>query len=167
MNPTIVLPAIEAARPMVEVDGSSSELRFWEIADPDLLSTYIEQLAIELDGLRLEAAEYRELPLGYGVTRYVMRFEFHRAIDSWLAVENVGADDMQLVRYYYQRMGLAPEAEALEKAEAAWYEGGGHEASGYERADAMYYSFDNPHNDPDKRWAFLVGALRSETLWQA
>jgi hypothetical protein len=148
-----------------DLPASANTFRFWSIQDEDTFSTFMEQLAIQLDMLELPDAEFARLPQGYGVARYVLRFETHCKFDSWLAVQNVGEEEMRLVRHYYQIVGMSSEAAALEKAEAAWYAAGGHEGNGYDAARDAYRSVSNQFQDEDERWFELLRRLRSEELW--
>lgn len=158
-NPHVPEPGSE------ELPVSAADFRFWKMADEESFSTFMEGLAIQLDMLDLPPEEYQNLPPGYGVVRYVLRFETHCKFSSWMALENVGRDDMVLVRQNYQKAGLASEAEALEKAEAAWYAAGGHDGSGYDAARDAYHSVDNPFQDEDERWFRLLDMLREEKWW--
>lgn len=66
---------------------------FWRLKDSALFFTFIENLAVELDMLALEAKAYETLPLGYALVRYLMGFENHCQCSSWLAVANCGEDE--------------------------------------------------------------------------
>jgi hypothetical protein len=145
--------------------AAAEAFRFWEIADEETFSTFMEGLAIQLDMLDLPHAAYGPLPRGYAIARYVLRFETHCRFSAWLAVENVGAEDMRLVRHYYAEAGLPEEALALERAEAAWYAAGGHDGSGYDAAAQAYRSVANPWADEDARWFHLLAVLRDPSLW--
>jgi hypothetical protein len=158
-NPHVAGPGGE------ELPVSVGEFRFWEIADEESFSTFMEGLAIQLDMLDLSPEEYQKLPPGYGIVRYVLRFETHCKFSSWIALENVGPDDMLLVRQHYEKAGLTSEAEALAKAEAAWYAANGHEGSGYDAARDAYESVNNPFQDEDERWFQLLDILRDEKWW--
>jgi len=158
-NPHVSGPGAE------DLPDSPAGFRFWEMEDEDSYSTFMENLAIQLDMLELSPEEYQKLPPGYGVVRYVLRFETHCKFSSWLALENVGPDDMALVRQNYHKVGLESEAEALERAETAWYAANGHEGSGYEAASEAYNSGDNAFRDEDERWFRLLDILRNESWW--
>lgn len=145
---------------------SASEFEFWKLSDEDALSTFMEGLAINLDMLELPAEEYERLPLGYAIARYVLRFETHCKFSAWLAIQNVGTEDMVLVRQYYERAGMPEEAKALALAEKAWYEAGGHEGDGYDAAGDAYASVENPNADEDERWFKLLDFLKSEAHWK-
>ncbi len=96
------------------------DFRFREVADEDSFCTFVEGLAVQLDMLALDAAVFASLPPGYAIAREVLRFGTHCGFSAWLAVENVGEDDMQLVRRCYAAAGRPREALALAKAEKAW-----------------------------------------------
>jgi hypothetical protein len=91
-NPHVPEPGAE------ELPVSATDFRFWEMVDEESFSTFMEGLAIQLDMLKLPPEEYQKLPPGYGIVRYVLRFETHCKFSSWMALENVGRDDMVLVR---------------------------------------------------------------------
>jgi hypothetical protein len=90
-----------------------ASLEFWKIPGDEPFSVFMEGLAIQLDMLELPASQYEKLPVGYGIARYVLRFETHCKFSAWLAVENVGREDMILTREYYRRAGMPEEVEAL------------------------------------------------------
>jgi hypothetical protein len=57
------------------------------------------------------------------------------------------------------------EISGLERAEAAWYEAGGHDGNGYDAAGDAYRSVQNPNSDEDERWFKLLEFLRADRLW--
>lgn len=140
-------------------------LEFWKIPDEEPFSVFMEGLAIQLDILDLAPSQYKRLPDGYAIARYVLRFETHCKFSSWLALENVGSEDMRLVREHYRRAGMPEEADALTRAEVAWYEAGGHEGNGYDAAGEAYRSEENPNSNEDERWFKLLKVLRADRLW--
>ncbi len=149
-----------------EIPESSDSFKFWAISDEETFSTFMEGFGIELDMLdHSVSVDFDQLPPGYGVARYVLRFETHLKFSSWLAMQNVGPDDMRKSRSYYRKVGLNAEADALEKAEAAWYAAGGHEGGGYDAASEAYRSVENPYRDEDERWFHILGVLRAERWW--
>ena len=123
-NPYVKTPG------QTEVPQSGGDFRFWEIPDEESFSTFMGYLAIQMDGLMLKHSVFQQLPPGYRIVRYVLRFETHCKFSSWLAIENVGMFDMEWTRDSYRRIGLDEEAEALELAEKAWYDAGGHDGNG-------------------------------------
>jgi len=147
-----------------ELTENPSDFNFWALEDKESRSVFFGDFAIRLDMLDLPASAYKVAPVGYGIARYVLRFETHRQFSSWLAMENVGEDDMVLVREYYRKAGLAGEADALEKVELAWYEAEEH-LTAYKAARESYRSTVNPYADSDLRWEYLMNFLQSESLW--
>jgi len=97
----------------------------------------------------------------------LLRFESHCKFSSWLTIENVGPFDMEWTRDSYRRIGFGEQADALELAEKAWYDANGHEGNGYDAAWEAYQSADNPHQDEDERWFFILKILRDNGYWIA
>lgn len=145
--------------------NSAKEFKFWTIPDEQTFSTFMEHLAIQMDALAIKHTEFQKLPEGYRIVRYVLRFETHCKFSSWMAIQNVGPHDMEWTRDSYRRIGLNEEATALELAEKAWYDAGGHDGNGYEAAGEAYRSVSNPHQDEDDRWFHILGILRDTNQW--
>ena len=161
LNPRVGTPGRD---PLPE-DGTT--FAFWRINDPETLEFFLQQLCCHFDMLQLENAEWDAFPDGYGLVRFVLRFEMHCQFSSWLALENVGPDDLQYIRRYYRLVGLAQEAEALERAERAWYQANGHAGDGYDAAGKAYGEVEHAYRDEDERLDYLVERVRDEGLWRA
>lgn len=176
MNPSIVVKPITyamqtLAKPLtLEANASAVDFRFWEMQDPSLLSQFLEELAIELECSTIEVADYADLPLGYGLLRFVFNFELACSCSSWLALENTGKEVMPLVAEYYAKAGLSSEAAAIMAAEKAWYEARAkacaNDSEPYEAAGQAYRGVENAWQDEDKRRQHLVELLKSPDFWQ-
>jgi hypothetical protein len=150
-------------RPLSDVQA----FKFWAMRDDEVFSTFMAGFAIQLEKLRLPDTAYAKLPVGYGIARYVLRFETQCRFDAWLALENMGEDGMKLTRHFYRHAAMPEEAAALKNAEAAWYQAGGDEGDGHDAAGEAYAATPNPNADEDERWYKLLNLLRRESMWKA
>lgn len=158
-NPHVNTPGVGA------LPSSASGFAFWRLADEETLSTFMENLGLMLDASDLTREDYNHAPRGYLVARYALRFETHCKFSAWLAVENVGREEMEHVREAYRIIGMPEEAQALERAEQAWYAAGGHDGKGYDAAGAAYRSGPNPNANEDARWFTMLDRLRQDHWW--
>ena len=145
---------------------SAEDFRFWEIEDDETFGLFIESLSFEFDMADYRnSSEFDELPIGYGIVRYVVRFEIHSRFSGWLALENVGSNEMEQVFAYYRKTGMPEEAEGLEKAEVAWYLAQEQKHEENEAAGSAYRTIANPYSDADERWDKILKQLRQPSLW--
>ena len=147
--------------------GDLSKFRFWTMPDDEVFSTFMAGFANQLDKLHLPDREFTRLPRGYGIARYVLRFETKVRFDGWQALEDFGPEQMKLVRLFYREAGMTEEAVALKGAEAAWYQAGDDEDDRQDAAGAAYAGVANPNADEDERWYKLLNLLRKEAMWKA
>jgi len=149
------------------IPNSAEEFRFWEISDDETLGIFLEQLAFQIDMTEYRnSAVFRTLPLGYGVVRYVVRFEIHLRFSGWYALENVGPEEMEVVISYYKKAGFTEEAIAVEKAQQAWIKAVDHGHDEYEAVRNAYNSVVNPYKESDVRWARIIELSRDRAWWE-
>lgn len=168
--PNVVAPAVDQAiavtKPIAGISNVKIERSsFWKVENDEVLSQLLEQLGLALQLINLDDKALNDLPPAYAVVYYVFYFEAECKFEGWLAIENAGAEKMKKIRYYYEKIGLAEEAKAIEKSEAAWYASGGHDGQGYDSAAEAYKSVKNPYADENERRKYMLNFMRHDEIW--
>lgn len=127
--PAEVLPVLEAVSNNPRFKGRVP-VETWRTEDHRLwIDAFLEL------GCELYASDIGEegLPEGYLLAAYLFDWESQCQFSGWYALSN-RSDTIDRVIEYYRRVGLADEAEAVARADAAWRASGG----SHEQAAAAY-----------------------------
>ena len=138
---------------------------FWEIEDDEAFEFFITELSENIEMSDLGDHDFLELPLGYGVCRYLLSFEFSCASEGWTAFANIDEQDLELVLYFYEKVGLKNEALAINAAYKAWMIAVDSDEDSNNAASKAYKNVKNEYSDDDLRWAYLLRTLRNSSFW--
>ena len=138
---------------------------FWEIEDDDAFEFFITELSENMELSDIDDNNFLDLPLGYGVCRYLLSFEFSCASEGWTAFANINEQDLTLVLDFYEKVGLKNDALAIHTAYKAWMIAVDLDEDSNNAASKAYKSVKNEYSDDDLRWAYLLNTLRSPLFW--